>query len=178
MIKLADLVFASFFLLLIICYLVLLWWKELKHWLSLLFTKFRFNPIYDSIPKQNEQEDRGYQNTNKYGKQHRINPRMLIKPILNNSPNYHDDYQGNNYRPSGILLPFTHISISLHKSCMGIYHLTKSLSTKWKRYHMKFGWNPLFMSCLSDVTCLNGLFYKEVVLKETECRVYLMCFRI
>lgn len=121
MIKMADLAFACFYLLSIVCYLIILWNRDLIHLFSLLLRKLGFNPNFKTIPEFNKQKNHNYQNPDKYAENHCISPRMFIKPVFNDSPNYGDNYQTHNYCHSGIRLFFTHIVIYPIKTCIRLY---------------------------------------------------------
>lgn len=130
MIKLADLIFACFYLFLIVCYLIIIWRKELTYPFGFLLRKLGFNPICKTTPEFNEQKNYDYQNDNEYTKKYCISPRMLIKPILNDSPNYGDSYQAHNYCNSGIRLFFAHIVIYPSKLCIRVYRFFRRSQPK------------------------------------------------
>jgi hypothetical protein len=123
MIKLMVLCLASFDLFLVVCYLILLWEKDIRCRLGILCTK--------SSPNQcNEQNNQNYQNHKGYCPKHCISPRMLIKPILNNSQNYNESYKAYEYCQGSILLFFRHAISFFPKICIRVYRLFRRCQPK------------------------------------------------
>jgi len=116
MIKLITLSLASFDLFLVVCYLILLWEKNIRSWLSILCTKSSFNQC-------NEQQNQNYQNHKGYYSNQHISPRMFIKPILNDSPNDNESYRSHKYCQGGILLFLRHALSFFPKICIRVYKL-------------------------------------------------------